>query len=49
MNLNFNIRDDLFWINNFLPTNIYKNMYIEFIKNRKKLNFKKINCKLANV
>tara|TARA_R100001509_G_scaffold86275_1_gene49165 strand:- start:1786 stop:2352 length:567 start_codon:yes stop_codon:yes gene_type:complete len=41
MNLNFNIRDDLFWINNFLPTNIYKNMYIEFIKNRKKLNFKK--------
>jgi Rps23 Pro-64 3,4-dihydroxylase Tpa1-like proline 4-hydroxylase len=41
MNLAFNFNDELFWINNFLPKNTYKNMYVEFIKERNKLNFKK--------
>ncbi len=37
MNLAFNFHDELFWINNFLPENIYRNMYVEFIKERNKL------------
>ena len=41
MNLAFNFHDKLFWIHNFLPKNTYKEMYIELIKNRNKLNFKK--------
>ena len=41
MNLAYNFHDKLFWIHNFLPKNIYKEMYIELIKNRNKLNFEK--------
>jgi len=41
MNLAFNFHDKLFWIHNFLPTNLYKEMYINFIKTRNKLNFEK--------
>ena len=41
MNLEFNFKDKLFWIHNFLPKETYKNMYVEFLKNRNKLNFKK--------
>jgi len=41
MNLAFNFKDKLFWIHNFLPKNIYKEMYIDLIRNRNKLNFKK--------
>jgi Rps23 Pro-64 3,4-dihydroxylase Tpa1-like proline 4-hydroxylase len=41
MNLAFNFKDQLFWIHNFLPINLYKKMYIDIIKNRNKLNFKK--------
>jgi Rps23 Pro-64 3,4-dihydroxylase Tpa1-like proline 4-hydroxylase len=41
MNLAFNFQDKLFWIHNVLPSKLYKEMYVEFIKNRKKLNFKK--------
>jgi Rps23 Pro-64 3,4-dihydroxylase Tpa1-like proline 4-hydroxylase len=41
MNLAFNFEDKLFWIHNFLPKETYKKMYVEFIKNRNKLHFKK--------
>jgi len=41
MNLVFNFEDKLFWIHNFLPLETYKRMYVEFIKNRNKLHFKK--------
>ena len=41
MNLAFNFEDELFWVHNVLPLNLYKEMYIEVIRNRKKLNFKK--------
>ena len=41
MNLAFNFKDELFWIHNVLPPKLYKEMYVEYIKNRKKLNFKK--------
>ena len=41
MNLAFNFHDKLFWIQNFLPKNLYKEMYINFIKTRNKLNLKK--------
>jgi len=41
MNLTFNFHNELFWIKNFLPKDTYKNMYVEFIKNRNKLNLKK--------
>ena len=43
MNLVFSFHDQLFWIHNFLPKNIYKRMYVDFIKNRNKLNLKKSN------
>ena len=41
MNLAFKFDDELFWIHNFLPEKTYKSMYVEFIKNRNKLNLKK--------
>jgi Rps23 Pro-64 3,4-dihydroxylase Tpa1-like proline 4-hydroxylase len=41
MNLVFNLKDKLFWIHNFLPRKLYKEMYIEYIKNLNKLPFKK--------
>lgn len=41
MNLGFHIEKKLFWINNFLPQELYKRMYINFIKNRNKLNLNK--------
>ena len=41
MNLAFNFKDQLFWIHNFLPKNLYKDMYVDLIKNRNKLNFEK--------
>jgi len=41
MDLKFNFKDKLFWIHNVLPPKLYKEMYVEFIKNRNKLNFKK--------
>ena len=41
MNLAFNLTDKLFWIHNFLPKKLYKEMYVDFIKNRNKLNFQK--------
>ncbi len=41
MNLAFNFNDELFWIHNFLPEKTYKSMYVEFIKNRNKLNLEK--------
>ena len=41
MNLAFNFKDKIFWIHNFLPKNLYKEMYIEFIKCRNKLEFVK--------
>lgn len=39
MNLRFHINDELFWIHNFLPENLYKDMYMDYVKNRNKLNF----------
>jgi Rps23 Pro-64 3,4-dihydroxylase Tpa1-like proline 4-hydroxylase len=41
MNLTFNFHDRLFWIQNFLPENLYKEMYINFIKTRNNLDYKK--------
>jgi len=41
MNLAFNFQNKLFWIHNFLPEKMYKQMYINILKNRNKLNFKK--------
>ena len=41
MNLTFNFHNQLFWIHNFLPKKTYESMYIDFIKNRNKLDFKK--------
>jgi Rps23 Pro-64 3,4-dihydroxylase Tpa1-like proline 4-hydroxylase len=41
MNLSFKFYDKLFWIHNFLPEKTYKSMYVEFIKNRNKLNLEK--------
>ena len=41
MNLVFNFKNKLFWIHNFLPPNLYKEMYLEYFHNRKKLNFEK--------
>lgn len=41
MNLAFNFQDKLFWIHNFLPQKLYKEMYVDLIKNRNKLNFEK--------
>ena len=41
MNLAFKYKDELFWIQNFLPKNLYKEMYSDFIKHRNKLNFQK--------
>ena len=41
MNLAFNFHDKLFWIHNFLPQNLYKEMYINIIKTRKKLKYDK--------
>ena len=41
MNLAFNFKNKLFWIQNFLPQNLYKQMYVDFIKNRNKLDFEK--------
>jgi len=39
VNLAFNFHDKLFWIHNFLPPNLYKEMYISVIKTRKKLGY----------
>ena len=47
MNLVFSFHDQLFWIHNFLPKNIYKRMYVDFIKNRNKLNLKKTHPRLS--
>ena len=41
MNLVYNFKNKLFWIQNFLPKNTYEKMYVNFIKNRNKINFKK--------
>ena len=41
MNLAFNFHDKLFWIHNFLPPNLYKEMYTSVIKTRKKLKYDK--------
>ena len=41
MKLAFNFKDQLFWIHNFLPVNIYKEMYVDLIKKRNKLYFVK--------
>jgi Rps23 Pro-64 3,4-dihydroxylase Tpa1-like proline 4-hydroxylase len=41
VNLKFNFKDKLFWINNFLPKELYKEMYVDFIKHRNKLGFEK--------
>ena len=41
MNLAFNFQDKLFWIHNFLPEYLYKEMYLDFFNNRKNLNFQK--------
>jgi len=41
MNLAFNFKDKLFWIHNFLPEDTYKKMYVNLIKSRKNLDFKK--------
>lgn len=41
MKLAFNFKNQLFWIHNFLPPNTYKQMYVDLIKNRNKLDFKK--------
>ena len=50
MNLVYNLEDQLYWINNFLPKKLYKEMYIDLIKHRNKLNFKKteINWNTVN-
>ena len=41
MNLAFNFKNRLFWIHNFLPKHLYQKMYMDLIKNRNKLGFKK--------
>tara|TARA_R100000951_G_C2621373_1_gene174577 strand:+ start:688 stop:1233 length:546 start_codon:yes stop_codon:yes gene_type:complete len=41
MNLVFNFKDELYWIHNFLPKELYKDMYTDIVKNRNKLKFKK--------
>ena len=41
MDLALNFEEKLLWIHNFLPQETYKNMYVEFIKSRNKLNFTK--------
>jgi len=41
MNLAFNFHDKLFWIHNFLPQSLYKEMYVNIIKTRKKLEYNK--------
>ena len=41
MNLAFNFHNELFWIQNFLPQNLYKDMYVNIIKTRNKLNYDK--------
>ena len=43
MNLVFNFHDQLFWIHNFLPQNLYKEMYVDFIKSRNTLNYTDTN------
>ena len=37
MNLRFKFHDQLFWIHNFLPQSLYREMYLEFIRKRRKL------------
>tara|TARA_R100001244_G_scaffold16653_1_gene18027 strand:- start:189 stop:755 length:567 start_codon:yes stop_codon:yes gene_type:complete len=41
MNLAFKFNDDLFWIHNFLPKNVYTEMYRSLIKLRNTDSFKK--------
>ena len=40
MNLAYQLKDDLFWIQNFLPSQLYKDMYVTTIKERNHPNFK---------
>ena len=40
MNLAYQLKDDLFWIQNFLPPQLYKDMYVTTIKERNHSNFK---------
>ena len=40
MNLAYQLKDDLFWIQNFLPPQLYKDMYVTTIKERNHPNFK---------
>ena len=41
MNLRFKFHDQLFWIHNFLPQSLYREMYLEFIRKRRKLYIEK--------
>ena len=40
MNLVFQLKKELFWIHNFLPPQLYKDMYVEAIKKRNHSNYK---------
>ena len=40
MNLAFNFKNQLFWIHNFLPESLYKELYLEIFKKRKEIDFK---------
>ena len=37
MNLAFNFHNKLFWIHNFLPQSLYKELYLEIFKKRKEI------------
>ena len=39
MNLAFNFQNKLLWIQNFLPQNLYKEMYVNIIKSRNNLDY----------
>jgi|TARA_R100000084_G_scaffold90304_1_gene44298 Rps23 Pro-64 3,4-dihydroxylase Tpa1-like proline 4-hydroxylase len=39
MNLVYQLKDELFWIQNFLPQELYKDMYVQTIKARNHPNF----------
>jgi|TARA_R100000149_G_C5869993_1_gene134151 Rps23 Pro-64 3,4-dihydroxylase Tpa1-like proline 4-hydroxylase len=39
MNLVYQLKNDLFWIQNFLPQQLYKDMYVQAIKKRNDSNF----------
>ena len=42
MNLVYQLKNDLFWIQNFLPQQLYKDMYVQAIKKRNDSNFQPI-------